>query len=217
MKCPHCLENFHVQQIIDFIGRDIDGAWGVIQQTCPACKRLVLILISGTTDQNHTSRFQFIHSETLIRPKGILRQPCPVQVPSEIAEDYNEACLVLQDSPKASAALSRRALQHLLRNAAGVKHGNLVNEIQEILDSGKLPTHIAESIDAVRNIGNFSAHPMKSQNTGVILPVEYEEAEWTLEVLAYLFDFYYVQPDIIKKKRDALNQKLAEAGKPPMK
>jgi len=33
----------------------------------------------------------------------------------------------------------------------------------------------------------------------------------------FLFDFYYVQPDITKKKRDALNQKLAEAGKPSMK
>jgi len=85
------------------------------------------------------------------------------------------------------------------------------------LDSGRLPTHIAKSIDAVRNIGNFSAHPMKSQQSGSILPVEPEEAEWTLEVLESLFDFYYVQPDILKKKRDALNQKLAEAGKPSMK
>jgi hypothetical protein len=85
------------------------------------------------------------------------------------------------------------------------------------LDSGKLPSHIAENIDAIRNIGNFSAHPLKSQQTGTVLPVEPHEAEWTLEVLEQLFDFYYVQPAIAKRKRDALNQKLAEVGKPPMK
>ncbi|CAN5660084.1 hypothetical protein BH24ACI2_BH24ACI2_15500 [soil metagenome] len=216
MKCPHCLENFHHDQRVNYINSDKDGAWGIIQQRCPACNRLVLKLINGLYVAN-TGQFQSIYYQTLIYPKGSLRQPCPAQVPNEIAEDYNEACLVIQDSPKASAALSRRALQHLLRDAANVKHGNLASEIQEVLDSGKLPTHIAESIDAVRNIGNFSAHPMKSQNTGVILPVEPEEAEWILEVLESLFDFYYVQPDITKKKRDALNQKLAEAGKPPMK
>ena len=36
-------------------------------------------------------------------------------------------------------------------------------EIQELLDGGKLPTYIAESIDAVRNIENFAAHPLKKQ------------------------------------------------------
>jgi hypothetical protein len=32
-----------------------------------------------------------------------------------------------------------------------------------------------------------------------------------------LFDFYFVRPAQRQKKRDALNQKLGEAGKPPMK
>jgi len=31
------------------------------------------------------------------------------------------------------------------------------------------------------------------------------------------FDFYFVQPEVMRKKRDALNQKLKDAGKPPMK
>lgn len=216
MKCPHCLENFHDNQQNFYIVKDCDGYWGIAKQKCPSCDRLVLKLIEGSI-YNNTNQFKTIYAEVLIRPKGSLRPPCPSQVPQEIADDYNEACLVLQDSSKVSAALSRRALQHLLRDVANVKHSNLANEIQEVLDSGKLPSYISESVDAIRNLGNFSAHPMKSQNTGSILPVEPEEAEWTLEVLESLFDFYYVQPDIIKKKRDALNQKLAEAGKPPMK
>jgi hypothetical protein len=76
---------------------------------------------------------------------------------------------------------------------------------------------LAEIVDAVRQTGNFAAHPVKSQVTGQILPVEPHEAEWNLDVLEALFDFYYVQPVIIAKKRALLNAKLQEAGKKPMK
>ena len=43
------------------------------------------------------------------------------------------------------------------------------------------------------------------------------EAEWLLETLEGLFDFYFVQPAELKGKRDALNKKLKEAGKPQLK
>ncbi|GAI14701.1 unnamed protein product, partial [marine sediment metagenome] len=145
------------------------------------------------------------------------RPPVPPEVPKEFVEDYTEACVVLMDSPKASAALSRRCLQYLLREIAKVNPGNLSNEIQEVIDSNKLPSHLTESIDAVRNIGNFAAHPIKSEKTGEIVPVEPGEAEWNLDVLESLFDFYFVQPAVIKRKREALNKKLINAGKKEMK
>ncbi len=124
---------------------------------------------------------------------------------------------MLADSAKASAALSRRCLQLLLRNKANVKHQDLVKEIQELLDRGTLPSHIADSLDAVRHIGNFAAHPIKSKSTGEIVRVEAGEAEWNLDVLESLFDFYFVAPARTKARRDALNKKLTDAGKPPLK
>jgi hypothetical protein len=153
----------------------------------------------------------------MVRPKSALRPPPPVDVPKEFAVDYIEACLVISDSPKASAALSRRCLQHVLREKSCVKPSSLANEIQQALDTGKLPSHLSDSLDAIRNIGNFAAHPMKSTSTGEIVPVEAGEAEWNLDVLEGLFDFYFVQPEHMKRKRDALNRKLADVGKPPMK
>jgi len=69
----------------------------------------------------------------------------------------------------------------------------------------------------VRQIGNFAAHPMKSNSTGEIVPVEPEEAEWDLEVLEALFDFYYVQPKQLSDKIDTLNTKLVDIGKNPIK
>ena len=108
-------------------------------------------------------------------------------------------------------------MHNLLRGAAGVNHSSLANEIQAVIDNRGLPSYIVENIDAIRNIGNFAAHPMKSNSTGEIVDVEIGEAEWNIEVLEMLFDFYYVQPQKIKANRDALNQKLIDAGKPPMK
>jgi len=113
--------------------------------------------------------------------------------------------------------LSRRCLQHIIRDVAKCKAGSLADEIQAIIDSKTLPTHLVESLDAVRNIGNFAAHPIKSKSSGEVLNVEPGEAEWNLDVLESLFDFYFVQPANLKKKKDALNQKLKDAGKPPMK
>lgn len=141
----------------------------------------------------------------------------PKDVPEDFAADYREAAAVLTESPKASAALSRRCLQHLIREQAGIKKPDLAKEIDELLSSKVLPSHLAEAIDAIRNIGNFAAHPIKTTATGEVVPVEPGEAEWTLDVLDGLFDFYFVQPALLKAKRDALNAKLASANKPPIK
>ena len=159
-----------------------------------------------------------LQSTSLLYPKTQLgRSPISPHVPPRIAEDYKEACLVASDSPKASAALSRRILQTILRETAKVKPGDLADEIQQLLDSGKLPSHLAESIDGVRHIGNFAAHPSKSKSTGEIVDVEPGEAEWLLDTLESLFDFYFVQPAKTAEKRAKLNEKLSELGKQPMK
>jgi len=64
----------------------------------------------------------------------------------------------------------------------------------------------------VRQISNFAAHEQKSKLTGTIMEVEPNEAEWNLDVLESLFDFYYVRPRIEREKSDRLNEKLEEAG-----
>ncbi len=122
-----------------------------------------------------------------------------------------EACAVLQLSPKASAALSRRNLQAILREKGKTTEKNLYDQIEEIIP--KVPSHISEGLHAVRHIGNFAAHPMKSTNSGEILEVEEGEAEWNLDVLESLFDFYFVQPEIFAKRKAGLNKKLREVAK----
>jgi hypothetical protein len=213
MKCPHCLIDFHDSENEKYLETDDEGNWYVGVCRCSACQKIIVRLAS--TNGNIGKAEDSI--SYLVRPKVAGRSPVPPEVPNTYAEDYKEACLVVADSPKASAALSRRCLQHLLRGEAKVKHQDLFNEIQELINRNTLPSHIAEGLDAVRNIGNFAAHPMKSKSTGDIVPVEPGEAEWNLDVLESLFDFYFVAPAKTKARKDALNKKLTDAGKPPAK
>ncbi len=210
MRCPHCLKEIHSKKQDKDIRSDSEGTWFVFYEQCPACRELIIELRYHSTSGEWGEKF-------LVYPKAISRAPLSEDVPSKFADDYKEACLVLADSPKASAALSRRCLQNLLREKAKVKPSDLSNEIKQVLDSSKLPSHLSEAIDAIRNIGNFAAHPIKSKSTGEIVDVEPGEAELNLEVLEGLFDFYFVQPALMKQRLKKVNEKLAEAGKPPMK
>ena len=240
MKCPHCLENCYVekrtfwnfnlnapgQRYIQELGKDPDGYWWIEKVWCPnsVCGRVILSIINCQNAQFDPKYPQSRHpipagDEYIIhvRPKATNRQPVPVEIPNDFAEDYREACLVLADSPKASAALSRRCLQHILREKAGVRTpNNLAEAIQEIVDDHAVPSDVSEILDMVRNIGNFSAHPNKSLKTGEIVDVEPMEAEWCLDAIEVLFDFYFVRPADIRRRKLVVNEKLAETGKPQM-
>jgi uncharacterized protein DUF4145 len=119
--------------------------------------------------------------------------------------------------PEGVCRLESRCLQHLLREKAKVKPQDLIKEIQEVIDRKELHSDLASLLDAVRVIGNFAAHPTKSQVTGEILDVETGEAELNLEVLERFFDHYYVQPGVIAKTKADLNVRLTAAGKPKLK
>lgn len=222
MKCPHCIVEINPNFEENYIGKDSTGYWSTFQMNCPNpnCGKLIVDLAKGEQRTDYHGRvigIENIDSRISVNPLTSTRPPVPDAVDKMFAEDYKEACLIITFSSKASAALSRRCLQNILREKAKVKKGDLANEIQEVIDSGHLPTHLIESIDAIRNIGNFAAHPNKSKSTGEIVEVEFGEAEWLLDVLESLFDFYFVQPETLKIKREALNKKLTEMGKPLMK
>lgn len=216
MKCPHCLVEFFANETLVLRNKDTDGFWKLYKQNCPNCGRLILRLeCYDETQETPTIKKETIKKEFLVYPKGITRTHLSPDVPDEFAQDYKEACSVLNDSSKASAALSRRCLQKLLREKAGVKPQDLSKEIDDVIPS--LPSHLSKAIDAIRNIGNFAAHPIKSISSNEIIDVEPGEAEWILDVLEGLFDFYFVQPAELQRKKDALNQKLTDAGKPTIK
>ncbi|MGY3452865.1 DUF4145 domain-containing protein [Bradyrhizobium sp. USDA 4353] len=223
MKCPHCTVYFHDNWVEDNFQRHShnlvpdrvkqDLFWFYRTAYCPECKRVIIevALKNGKTSEPNWE---------LIVPRGAARGPVPTEVPSNIACDYLEACEVLTISAKASAALARRCLQAMLRSA-GYKAKDLAKEVELLLneaDPKKALTHqLRETVDAIRNFGNFSVHPIDDKTTLQIIEVEPHEAEWCLDVIEELFQHFYVGPAIAKAKKDALNAKLVAAGKPPAK
>lgn len=115
-------------------------------------------------------------------------KPYPNYIPAAILEDYTEACMISDLSPKASATLSRRCLQGMIRNYWNISKNNLFEEINALED--KVDSQIWESLNAVREIGNIGAHMEK--NIDLIIDVEPEEAKILIQLLELLFEEWYV-------------------------
>ena len=224
MVCPHCRVAIHANleefALFPGLGDKVEEvAWSVFAQICPECEEPIIDLVKGAPYYRNGHEFAGVDTEeenfteTRIWPVNA-RRSCPEEVPDDLRRDFLEASVVCGISPQASAALSRRCLQHLLREYAKVKETDLSKEIREVIGRHILPSDLEQQLDAVRNIGNFAAHAQKDRATGEILPVEPHEAEWNLDVLEELFDFYFVRPGRIRLKAEKLNQKLSAAGKP---
>lgn len=225
MKCPHCTTSVHEswhQSVVytkDKNGNQVSTPWRIEYMVCPECSKP--ILRSGKlTKQGVNLPPGGPSSWVQVFPTGSARPAAPKEVPPDVASDHAEAAKVLPLSPKASAALSRRCLQAVLRQA-GYNQKDLAKQIDAVLaepDGSKtLPSGLRMIVDAVRNFGNFAAHTITDQTTLQIIDVEPAEAEYCLDVLDAVFDHYYVKPAQALAIKDALNTKLAAANKPPAK
>lgn len=210
MKCPHCLVEIHSNSTINgTVMQQGHMGFQVEFQDCPSCKKLIIELANGPivdmngygwiNKQRSTSRFVYPMASS---------RPVPAEVPINLASDYLEAATVLVNSPKASAALSRRILQAIIHDHAGIKKRNLFEEIQALIDAKTVPTHITDELDLIRHIGNWAAHPNRYETTGEIVDVEPNEAEACLDAIDGLFDFYFVQPAKSLQRRQAIQQKI---------
>lgn len=130
-----------------------------------------------------------------LRPQGTVRQ-FPDYVPTAILADYREACLILELSPKASATLSRRCLQGMIRHVWGVRPGRLVDEIQAIRKD--VDNASWQAIDAVRQLGNVGAHMEK--DIDVIVDVDPGEAELLVQLVETLIVEWYVNREESRRR-----------------
>lgn len=129
----------------------------------------------------------------------------PDYVPAAILTDYREACLIRSLSTKASATLSRRCLQGMIRDFWGVKKARLMDEIEAIKE--KVDPLTWAAIDAVRQIGNIGAHMEKDIN--LIIDVHPEEAGLLIGLIETLIHDWY----IVKHEREQrMSQIIASSG-----
>lgn len=136
-------------------------------------------------------------------------KPQPDYIPAPIRQDYSEACQIRDLSPKASATLSRRCLQGMIRDFCRISRKRLVDEIEALrqaVNDGRAPRGVevdtVDAIDHVRTIGNIGAHMEADIN--VIVDVDPNEAQTLIELIELLFDEWYVAREKRAMKLEAL-------------
>lgn len=219
MLCPHCSTVVHFDWFsTGAIRGSSEGFCGYSMSyaACPSCENLVVKLMKGSVGFNSIDWIvDELEWEKMIYPRESRLENIQ-DVPAMYVEDYEEAVKVISSSPKASAALTRRLLQNILREEFKIHERSLSNEIMKFVERPGIPSHLTSAVDAIRIIGNFAAHPTKDKSTGEIVAVEFGEAEWLLEVIEALFDFTFIQPVKLRRRKDELNEKLEKIGKPTM-
>ncbi|OLP44857.1 hypothetical protein BJF95_08920 [Rhizobium oryziradicis] len=149
-----------------------------------------------------------------LRPNSMAK-PQPDYIPSPILEDYYEACLISDKSPKSSATLARRCLQGMIRDFCGISKPTLFDEINELktrvegdLAPKGVDAETIEAIDAIRKIGNVGAHMQRDIN--IIVDVDPGEARALIELIEMLFKDWYVARHSRQVRLDRIRSIAAE-------
>ncbi len=122
-----------------------------------------------------------------VYPRAVYRH-FPEYIPENIRQDYEEACQIKDQSPKAAATLARRCLQGMIRDYWQITENTLYKEISQL--QGKIPAQQWTAIDALRKIGNIGAHMEK--DTSLIVDISPGEADQLLQLVELLMDKWYI-------------------------
>jgi hypothetical protein len=224
--CPHCntkttINSDNFQSSENHMSIDNPAGHKLLRNewiVCPNenCKNITLSVILYDSSYNHITGWKSgdkINSWRLIPNSSA--KVFPDYIPEPLRNDYEEACMILDASPKASATLSRRCLQGIIRDFWGVSKKTLYEEINAISD--KIDPLTWKSIDAVRKVGNIGAH--MEQEINIIIDIEPEEAYLLRQLIELLFEEWYIHKyerelklksisDIATKKEQLKNKKI---------
>lgn len=94
--------------------------------------------------------------EKMVYPKPRLTPLPNDDLPDDIKADYEEASLIVQDSPRGACALLRLALQKLMIHLG--KDKNLDRVIKNLMQEN-IDEDLRKALDSVRVVGNSAVHP----------------------------------------------------------
>ncbi|EGO9141308.1 DUF4145 domain-containing protein [Enterococcus faecalis] len=189
--CPQCGAFTGLQWVYGLGGEYASSIlkYTLIKATCTSCKEISIWLKDGSSDR-----------EQQIYPRNLTSLPLPnTDMPEDIRAIYEEARNILNDSPRASAALSRLAIDNLTKklDPAGT---NLNDRIKNLVAKG-LSVQAQQALDIVRVVGNNAVHPGEidlTDNKNIAVSL--------LELVNFIVDNQISQPN----KIDSLFQTLPE-------
>ncbi len=135
----------------------------------------------------------------------------PVQLPEHVLEDYREACLTAELSPKVAAALSRRCLSSMLRDFWRVQPGSLGDELRQV--KATVDPLTWEAIESVKANGMTGAR-METEGAE-IQDTEPGEAKLLIGLIETLIEDWYVTREERRKRLEGLRKITGEGAKEP--
>lgn len=161
-------------------GTEWENRFIIYMRRCPSCENVSVFALG-------VNKLRGIRIPLF--PSSLAKQ-YPDFIPKAIREDYEEAYSILSLSPKASATLSRRCLQGMIRDfwKTNVKSGKLYDEINAIKD--KISPSQWKAIDSLRSLGNIGAHMEKDVNE--IIEIDDGEAEKLIKLIELLMEKWYI-------------------------
>lgn len=211
-RCPYCERDQYVTDpkshsptvqfsLVENAEGTIGARFTAVSCANPDCRRTTirLRLTRMGKDVNGRSVFDprippFFFEQIMPRSTG---RVYPEYIPKVLLEDYHEAWLIKDLSPKAAATLVRRCLQGMIRDFCNIKKGTLNEEIKALralIEKSEAPQGVSiqtvDAIDQVRGIGNIGAHMEK--DIDLIVPVEPGEVDLLLGLVEMLFDEWYI-------------------------
>jgi hypothetical protein len=173
----------------------------------PACREFSLSasLHSLEVSGNRSYTGRHIKTWSLVPPSRA--RSFPVVLPPQVLEDYQEACLAVESSPKVAAALSRRCLSGMLRDFWRVQPGRLGDEFRQIRGTADPLTW--EAIESVRKTGMIGAR--MDVEGAEILDTEPGEARTLIGLIETLIEDWYVGREERRKRLVEIRQITSES------
>lgn len=207
-KCPNCsaiaAQNASVYKVkLDKLPETSIAKFkdNIVVLTCHSCSN-ESIWLTRKAVAIHQSTFDYLKDderfdnhknyefEKILYPSTYNDAPEPdSDMPYDVLDIYKESCLVLQYSPRSSAALTRLAIEKLV-NHLDAEGDNLNQKIGNLSKKG-LGDDVIKMLDIVRIFGNNAVHP------GII------EIEDDKSTALFLLEFtnLIVRDTISRKKR----------------
>ena len=133
----------------------------------------------------------------IIHPKQIPVVPPNEDLNEDIRKDYLEAAQILNDSPRAAAALLRLALQKLCVQL-GEQGKDINTDIGNLVEKG-LNIEIQQSLDALRITGNHAVHPGE-----IDMQENPETARKLFDLMNFIAEKMITEPNKIKEFYESL-------------
>ena len=154
---------------------------------------------------DHCEKLVLWNDQKIIYPRSITVESPNPDMPEVAKGLYMESAKILQDSPRASAALLRLALQEILNKVVEGGEKNSINDNIRIIGK-QVDKHTRDAMDLIRINGNNAVHPGEIQ-------IEEETTEYMYKLLNII-----VQKLISDKKQiDDLYNNLSENQKKSIK